>query len=188
MMLRAGELQKRGMSCILLWMQGGPSPFETFSPKPGHENGGESGAIDTSVSGIQISANFPEVAKAMQHAAIIRSMTSKEGSHPRATHVLHTGYLPNASVKYPAFGSIVSQQIVRDRLDLPAFVQIGNANRNSSGGGILGIEYDPLVIPQAGKTPTNAALTTEPARYHRRLGLLSRLEADQAASGAAHEV
>ena len=29
--LQAGELRKRGRACILLWMQGGPSPFETFS-------------------------------------------------------------------------------------------------------------------------------------------------------------
>ncbi|MEX0678807.1 MAG: DUF1501 domain-containing protein [Pirellulales bacterium] len=187
-MLNAGELEKRGMSCILLWMQGGPSPYETFSPKPGHENGGETKAIDTSVSGIQISENFPEVAKVIEHAAIIRSMTSKEGSHPRATHLLHTGYLPNASVKYPAFGSIVSRQIVRDGLELPAFVQIGSNNRDSSGGGILGIEYDPFVMPQAGKVPTNAAPTTEVARYNRRLDLLARLEADHAASGASHEV
>jgi Protein of unknown function (DUF1501) len=187
-MLNAGELRKRGMSCILLWMQGGPSPFETFSPKPGHENGGETPAIDTAVSGIQISANFPEVAKVMQQAAIIRSMTSKEGSHPRATHLLHTGYLPNASVKFPSFGAIVAQQIVRDGLDLPAFVQIGNQNRDNTGGGILGIEYDPFVLPQAGKVPTNAAPTTQLDRYNRRLGLLSRLEADHAASGAASEV
>lgn len=187
MMLQAGQLRQRGMSCILLWMQGGPSPFETFSPKPDHKNGGETPAIDTSVPGIQISANFPEVAKVMQHAAIIRSMTSKEGSHPRATHLLHTGYLPNPSVKYPTFGSTVSQQIERDGLDLPAFVQIGN-NRNSSGGGILGIEYDPFVMPEAGRVPTNAAPTTELDRYHRRLGLLSRLEADHAATGSAAEV
>lgn len=187
-MLQAGELRKRGKSLILLWMQGGPSHFETFSPKPGHENGGETPAIDTSVSGIQISANFPEVAKVMQHAAIIRSMTSKEGSHPRATHLLHTGYLPNASVKFPSFGAIVSQQIQSEGLELPAFVQIGNQNRDNTGGGILGIEYDPFVLDRAGRIPTNAAPTTEVDRYNRRLGLLSRLEAEHAATGSAAEV
>ena len=40
-------LRKQGMACILLWMQGGPSQFETFSPKPGHANGGETKAIKT---------------------------------------------------------------------------------------------------------------------------------------------
>ena len=44
MALRADELRQRGMACILLWMQGGPSQFETFSPKPGHENGGQTNA------------------------------------------------------------------------------------------------------------------------------------------------
>src|SRR5437773_12205005 len=56
--LEAAELRKQGRACILLWMQGGPSPFETFSPKPGHPNGGETKAIPTSVSGIEVSENF----------------------------------------------------------------------------------------------------------------------------------
>ena len=38
---------KRRRSCILLWMQGGPSQFETFDPKPAHANGGETKAVDT---------------------------------------------------------------------------------------------------------------------------------------------
>jgi len=186
--LQARELQKRGMACILLWMQGGPSQFETFSPKPGHANGGETKAIDTSVAGIQISEHFPHTAKMMHEAAIIRSMTTKEGSHPRATYLMHTGYVPTSSVKYPSFGSIVAQQTDRANLDLPSFVRIGAGNRDGSGGGILGVEFDPFVMPVAGKMPTNAAPTTGVDRYSRRLGLLGKLEADHAAAGAALEV
>ncbi len=186
--LQARELQKRGKSIILLWMAGGPSQFETFSPKPGHANGGDTKAIDTSVSGIQISENFPHVAKVMHEAALIRSMTSKEGSHPRASYLMHTGYLPTASVKYPAFGSIVAQQSPRAELDLPAFVRIGAGGRDTGGGGLLGVEFDPFVMPAAGKPPTNTQLTTPVDRYSRRLGLLGRLESDQASSGAGHEV
>ncbi len=186
--LEAGELQKRGMACILLWMQGGPSQFETFSPKPGHANGGDTKAIDTSVPDIQISDNFPHMAKVMHEAALIRSMTSKEGSHPRASYLLHTGYLPTASVKYPAFGSIVSQQLEHSQLELPAFVRIGAGLQNSSGGGILGVEYDPFLMPVAGKLPTNTAPATDVPRYSRRLNLLGRLEADYASSGAKEDV
>ncbi len=40
------------MSCILLWMPGGPSQFETFSPLEGHASSGETKAIDTNVSGV----------------------------------------------------------------------------------------------------------------------------------------
>ena len=186
--LQAGELKKRGKSIILLWMQGGPSPFETFSPKPGHENGGETKAIDTSVAGIQISENFPQTAKVMHEAALIRSMTSKEGSHPRATYLAHTGYLPTANVKYPAFGSNVADQLPRPELDLPSFVRIGNGNRDGSGGGLLGIDFDPFVLNKAGELPTNAKPTTAENRYSRRLDLLGRLEADYAAQGADYEV
>src|SRR5262249_32656165 len=46
---QGADLRRRGMACILLWMQGGPSQFETFSPKPGHPNGGETKAIPTAV-------------------------------------------------------------------------------------------------------------------------------------------
>jgi hypothetical protein len=124
----------------------------------------------------------------MNHAALIRSMTSKEGSHPRATYLMHTGYLPNPSVHYPAFGSIVSQQLPNAQLELPAFVRIGGTGRDDSGGGILGVQFDPFVMPQAGKPPTNAAPTTPVDRYARRLNLLERLETDHAAGGDAQEV
>jgi hypothetical protein len=186
--LKAAELNKQGRACIFLWMQGGPSQFETFSPLPGHANGGETKAIDTSVSGIQVSDNFPKVAQVLQHAAIIRSMTSKEGSHPRASYLLHTGYLPTASVQYPCFGSIVAQKVVRSELELPAFVRIGARLRNDTGAGLLGVEYDPFIMPEAGKLPTNTQPTTDVPRYTRRLGLLGRLEAGHAATSAKQEV
>ena len=186
--LSADDLRRRGMACILLWMGGGPSQFETFSPKPGHENGGETKAISTAVSGIQIAEGLPKCAGAMNDIAIIRSMTSKEGSHPRASYLMHTGYLPTASVKYPAFGSIVAQQVPHADLELPAFVRIGGNSRDGSGGGLLGVEFDPFLMPTAGKLPTNTALPTSEPRYQRRLDLLGRLESDYAASGGKHEV
>src|SRR5688500_13395409 len=52
---QAADLRKQNMACILLWMQGGPSQLETFDPKPGHANGGDTKAIQTSVPGIEIS-------------------------------------------------------------------------------------------------------------------------------------
>jgi uncharacterized protein (DUF1501 family) len=172
------ELRRQGMACILLWMQGGPSQFETFSPKPGHTNGGETKAIPTSVPGIEIAESFPEVAKVMEHAAIVRSMTSKEGSHPRATFLLHTGYLPTAAVKYPSLGSIVAHEIADAASQLPAFVRIGGRGQNASGGGFLGVKYDPFDIQNANSPPNNTRPTTELVRYERRLGLLGRMQED----------
>ncbi len=169
-------LRKRGMACILLWMQGGPSQFETFSPKPDHENGGETEAIETSVPGIRIADRFPNVAKVMEHVAVIRSATSTEGNHQRASFLLHTGYVPTASVKFPAFGSIASHQISDAARQLPAFVRIGRRFPNAGSGGFLGNEHDPFVMAKARELPANSQPTTSTARFRRRLGLLDRLE------------
>ncbi len=187
MALNAQELRKRGMACILLWMQGGPSQFETFSPKPGHDNGGPTQAIPTSVEGIEIAENLPELAQVMEHLCLIRSMTSREGSHPRATYLMHTGYLPTASIKYPSLGAMVAHQIAPPASELPDFVRVGGG-RDSSGGGLLGTKYDPFVVPRAGRPPNNAALTTSRSRFERRLDLLGRLESDYENSGGRQEV
>src|SRR5436305_15255268 len=61
--LHADELRKQGMSCILLFLNGGPSQFETFDPKPDHANGGPTKAIKTAVSGIEIAENWAHVAE-----------------------------------------------------------------------------------------------------------------------------
>src|SRR5215472_10155206 len=101
--LHAEELRKRGMACILLFMRGGPSQFETFDPKPGNANGGPTKAIDTAASGIQIAEHWPNVAKTMKDIALVRSMTNKEGEHQRAAYQLHTGYAPAGGIKHPSF-------------------------------------------------------------------------------------
>ena len=182
--LRADELGKRGMSCILLWMQGGPSQFETFSPKPDHKNGGETQAISTGVPGIQIAERFPHVSQVIDRLAIIRSMTTKEGNHQRASFLLHTSYPPSPSVKYPAMGAVAAQELTNSACELPAFVRIGGRFRNAGGGGLLGVQFDPFELQSAGRTPENTKPATSVDRYQRRLGLLRKLESEYAATGA----
>ena len=184
----ADDLRSRGMSCILLWMQGGPSQFETFSPKPHHANGGETKAISTSVPGIQIAEHWPECAKIMDELAIIRSMTSKEGNHQRATYLLHHGYLPMGGVKFPTLGSNVAHQIGDAANQLPSYVRIGGRLPNSGSGGFLGVEYDPLVLNSAKQMPKNTTPKTNLNRYHRRLGLLDSMQSRFAQGGGAQVV
>src|SRR5881392_1142396 len=68
--LHADELRKNGMACILLFMRGGPSQFETFDPKPGHNNGGPTQAIDTAVAGIRIAEGWTNVARQMGNISL----------------------------------------------------------------------------------------------------------------------
>src|SRR5688572_2665549 len=126
LMLNAQELRRQGRACILMFMRGGPSQFETFDPKPGHANGGPTRAIDTAVNGIQIAEPWTNVAREMQHIALVRSMTNREGEHQRATYQMHTGYVPLAAVRYPSIGSIVASEIAARDFDLPHFVSVGN--------------------------------------------------------------
>lgn len=179
--LAASDLKSRGKACILLWMAGGPSQFETFSPKPDHANGGETKAIATNVPGIQIAEGLPQLASMMDDLAIIRSMTSKEGSHPRASYYMHHGYLPMGGVKFPTLGSNVAHQLPMQEvgnaaMELPSFVRIGSRGQNPGNAGFLGVDYDPLVLQNATKPPQNSTPMTPRDRYRRRLGLLDQLQ------------
>jgi len=178
--LQAEELRKQGRSLIVLWMAGGPSQLETFDPKPGTENGGETKSIRTSVPGVEIASPWNEMAKVMNEVAVIRSMTNKEGNHQRATYQMHTGYIPSGSVKHPGFGSCVAQQIADPEAELPSVVSIGQ----TQGAGFLGVDYEPFNVTSPGNMPQNVATQQPQPRYNRRLGLLNRLENDFADRGA----
>ena len=184
----ADDLRSRGMACILLWMQGGPSQLETFSPLPNHEHGGETKAISTSVPGIQIAESLPHCAKVMQDLAIVRSMTSQEGNHQRATYLLHHGYLPLGGVKFPTLGANVAQQIGAASSQLPSYVRIGGRLANAGGGGFLGVQYDPLILQSARRPPENTKPYTGRARYERRLQLLDAIQKGFARSAGARVV
>jgi hypothetical protein len=171
----ADDLRKRQMACIVLWMGGGPSQMDTFDPKPGTSNGGETKAIETAVPGIQIANFWPQTAKAMKDIALIRSMTNKEGNHDRASYQLHTGYTPSGTVKHPAFGSVAAAELGDPKFDLPHIVSIGGGN-NGVGSGILGPSYEPFLVANPEKLPENVATPVPTGRFTRRLGLLGALE------------
>ncbi|MCA8989502.1 MAG: DUF1501 domain-containing protein [Planctomycetaceae bacterium] len=180
------NLRKRHKAVIMLWMSGGPSQLETLDPKPGHENGGDTKAIQTSVPGIEIAEFWPETAKVMDHFAVIRSLTNKEGNHQRATYQLHTGYIPTGSVKHPSLGSNVARQIAQEDLKIPSVVSVGRAAGVTAG--FLGVQYEPFVINNPATPPENTRPLVTEQRYGRRLDLLEQLEREFASRGAEQSV
>jgi uncharacterized protein (DUF1501 family) len=184
MSLQAGELRKQGMSMILLFMQGGPSQFETFDPKPGTDNGGPTQAIATAVPGIEIAAGWEQTARQMQDIALIRSMTNKEGSHPRAVYQMHTGYAPTGTVKHPSLGACIAKEIAPADQDLPSVVSVGP----TIGSGFLGVDYEPFVVNNPGQLPQNVGSPVPTPRFERRLGLLNKLEGDFSERGGENVV
>src|SRR5437660_9003125 len=181
----ADELKRRNRACILLWMAGGPSQFETFDPKPDSTNQGPTKAISTNVAGIQVAEHWTRTAKVMDELAVIRSMTSREGNHGRATYLLHTSYPPSGGIVHPGMGSIVARALGQADFDLPNFVSIQG---QSVGPSFLGVQHAPFVVLDPNRPPDNLTNPVSGDRLHRRLGLLKELEDPFAREGAADQV
>jgi hypothetical protein len=144
----AGNPQRK-RSCILLWMNGGPSQMDTWDLKPGTANGGPYKETATNVPGIKISEHLPKIARHMDRMAIIRSMNTKEADHGRATYLMRTGRLPGGPVQYPSLGAFVSKELDRPDAELPGFVAVAPVrffNPAAYGPGFLGPQYAPLVV------------------------------------------
>ncbi len=162
-------------ACILLYMEGGPSQLDTFDPKPGRPTGGPFKAIETNVKGIRISEHLPRLAKQMKRMALVRSLTSKEGNHERARHLMHTGYPPQGGVDHPAFGSVVA--LTRDSRTLPGYVAIGGPGEDA---GFLDASYSPFPVLDPTKPTRNLGYAggVDPGRFDMRLGLWRTLQGD----------
>ena len=172
--------QPQARSCILLWMSGGPSHLDTFDLKPAAADRirGEFRPIDTTVPGIQISEHFPKFSRLMQHAALLRSMSTVESDHQLASYHVHTGYQKRAGgVAFPSLGALVSRELGQRDFPLPQFVCIGGGPRHWTRSGFLGPDHQPLDVwnPERGTAflePLSSR--TEFARQH---DLLRRLNA-----------
>ncbi len=145
----AAVKRPRGKSCILLWMDGGPSQQHTFDPKPT----GEFKPIKTSVPGVHIAEKFPKLAQCAEHMAIMRSMTTEINNHYDAKYYLHTGFKRVTGFEHPAVGCIASQQVGLPGDDMPSFVTIDAGNDKGNGGrfyrsvpGYLGPRHAPLAV------------------------------------------
>jgi hypothetical protein len=167
---------QRRRSCILLWMNGGPSQMDTFDLKPGHANGGPYRETATNVPGIRISEHLPRIARHMDKMAIIRGMSTREGDHGRGSYYLRSGYLPQGPIQYPTLGSLVSKEIGNPDLPLPSFVSIAPFRLFSPAAyssGFLGPQYAPLMVGEVtnfgfnpqGQDPYDQSLRVQDMRY-----------------------
>jgi hypothetical protein len=161
-------------SCVLIWLAGGASTKDMWDLRPGTDNGGPYRQIQTNVNGIQISEHFPQFAQLMNHAAIIRSMSTAEGAHARASYNLHTGYREGqGGIVYPSIGSIVSKELGDETAAMPNFVSIG---QRSYGAGFLGPRHQPLIVANAARGVENLRTGLGSDQFNNRVGLLEELE------------
>jgi len=150
---------KKPASCILIWMDGGPTHFETFDPKPEApvEIRGEFQAIDTNVPGIQICEHLPKLASMADKYAIVRSVCHNQGNHGAGNHYMMTGAPPRIPVGcgafvsfHPSLGSVAAKERPAPH-GLPPYFSMPSMSR-SGGPNFLGAKYAPFVV---GGDPNN---------------------------------
>jgi RNA polymerase sigma factor (sigma-70 family) len=138
----------RRRACIILWMSGGPSQFETFDLKPNRPTGGPFRTRKTATKGLEISEHLPKLAQLTDHLAIIRSLTHREGDHQRATYLMRTGHSPDGQTDYPSLGCVLGKELGKAQ-GLPRYVRIGgpsNPVAHGYGPGYLGLDCAPVVV------------------------------------------
>jgi uncharacterized protein (DUF1501 family) len=176
-------------SCILLYMTGGASHIDTFDPKPGN---GEFHAIPTAVPGIQVCEHLPRLARQMRDIAVIRSMSTSEGSHARAKYLIHTGYREGVGgVVHPTLGSIVSAKLGEPEPEVTNFVRVTLGKYGNLGSGYLGPANAPLNVEDPTRGVDNIKSADPLAEFDRKAALLDELdqsfiERNQALAAVAH--
>ena len=173
--------RKPAKACILLWMSGGPCQLDTFDPKPdaASEIRGPYAPIKTSVPGLHITELFPQMAKQMHRGAVIRSMSTPEVDHRRASYLMHTGFRKGGPLVHPVFGSVAARELGDPAAALPNYV--GMELKEASSAGFLGAGDEPLRMQSDG-TIRHAQSTLPATQLSSRVALLNALNDDFAAS------
>jgi hypothetical protein len=147
-------------SCILIWMDGGPTHYETFDPKPNApaEIRGQFKPIATKVPGIQFSEHLKRLAAMADKLAIVRSIRHDQGNHGAGNHYMMTGAPTRIPVScgafvsfHPSLGSVTAKERGAPA-GLPAYFSMPEMTR-SGGPNFLGARYAPFVVSD---NPNNA--------------------------------
>lgn len=150
----AANAKRAEKHCILLWLCGAPSQFETWDPKPDSPYGGPFKSIPTKMPGVHVSELMPKCASILDQIAVVRSMKTKPSEHLQGIDALTRGDGPRPPFIRPALGSVLAQQLGQLDSPIPNFILLdpcpeGNEFKEFKAGnwaGWLGAEYAPVRI------------------------------------------
>lgn len=143
----------KAKSCILVWLDGGPSHYETFDPKPTApaEIRGEFDPIATRLPGVQFSHHLRKLADIADKYSVIRSIRHNQGNHGAGNHYMMTGAPPRIPVGcgafvsfHPSLGSTTAFSRTHNS-GLPSYFSLPKMTR-SGGPNFLGAEFAPFVV------------------------------------------
>ena len=148
-----GRVKPDDINCILVWLDGGPTHYETFDPKPDapKEIRGEFDPIKTNVPGIHYCQTVPKLAGIADKLCVIRSICHRDPNHGGGNHYMMTGAPTPMPVNcgasatfHPSLGSMVSYAR-GTREGVPAYVAMPKQTR-SGGPNFLGAKNAPFAI------------------------------------------
>jgi len=148
-------------ACILVFLWGAPSQYETFDPKPDAPDGirGEFGVAQTHTPGIRFGEYIPLLAQRSRLFTVARTCAQTSTHHQSAAYEALTGYPPSRDAvnltatpsDHPNLGSVVAR-MAPGRSAMPRFVQlpqlatdVGNLTPGQFAG-YLGRQFDPMTI------------------------------------------
>ena len=168
-----------GGSLIILTMRGAMSHIDTFDPKPGRDEQGETGTVATKLPGIRFGEHLPRLAGLADRLAVIRSLTTETGAHEQGTYLMRTSYPQLNSIRHPALGSWAVHVLGKRSRDLPGYVLVGNGNEHP-GCGFLdpAVTPVPLADPRRGLENIARPAYLSQDNFERRLALAERIDRD----------
>ena len=154
--------RKIAKSCILLFLEGGPSHIDLWDMKPQAPSAvrGEFRPIRTSADGVQICEHLPLLARQMHHVALVRSVHHKVIDHNAGAYYCLTGRPPFKGERlilgpeadnFPPFGAVLAKLRPGESV-IPPFTHVAEIMSNNGQdlpgqhAGFLGASYDPFVL------------------------------------------
>ncbi|MGB7324473.1 MAG: DUF1501 domain-containing protein, partial [Rubripirellula sp.] len=171
---------------IYLFMDGAMSHLDTFDPKVGVEEAGQTKPIQTRVPGLMFGDHFPKLAYLAGAIAVVRSLSTETGAHDQGKYLMRTAYKQLNSIQHPAMGAWMVAEHGRLNRELPGNFLIGSGNRHP-GAGFLEAVHSPVPIPNAAAGLQNTSLPKYLPNelFGRRLALASKFDS-QFQSGRAN--
>ena len=153
---KAESSQKKETSCILIWLDGGPSHMDMYDMKPDapKEYAGIWKPIRTRVPGFDITELYPKQARIADKFSMVRSLHVDSGDHFAGGHrMLTTKNMgvsgANNAGKFPSIGSIVNRELGPRQKGMPGYVALPygmsiGLRPGYFGGHFLGSQHNPF--------------------------------------------
>ncbi|MCH2103931.1 MAG: DUF1501 domain-containing protein [Planctomycetes bacterium] len=141
---------------IYLYMSGGMSQLDTFSPKPGAATQGPTESLQSNADDVRVSEHFPLMARHMDKVCVVESVNSNQGAHAQGQYYMHTSYELRGTIRHPSLGAWLNYMAGPVNKTLPGHVAINGGVYNASGG-FLESKYMPLPIGSAEDGLQNSA-------------------------------